>query len=119
MDVVGGFVLADGRRAKALTGVDDHSRYCISAHLMLRESSRHPHYATPGSFDGERAGPEPVFAPVEHSGGQARDDESGLRDERRYERCDEQRSGDDHQRPGGSLQRLGTVLGVEVRQPSQ
>ena len=39
MDVVGGFVLADGRRAKALTGVDDHSRFCISAHLMLRESS--------------------------------------------------------------------------------
>ena len=40
MDVVGGFVLADGRRAKALTGIDDHSRFCISAHLMLRESSR-------------------------------------------------------------------------------
>ena len=40
MDVVGGFVLADGRRAKALTGVDDHSRFCISAHLMVRESSR-------------------------------------------------------------------------------
>jgi transposase InsO family protein len=40
MDVVGGFVLADGRRAKALTGVDDHSRFCISAHLMLRETSR-------------------------------------------------------------------------------
>jgi transposase InsO family protein len=39
MDVVGGFVLADGRRAKALTGVDDHSRFCVSAHLMLRESS--------------------------------------------------------------------------------
>ena len=39
MDVVGGFVLADGRRAKALTGLDDHSRFCISAHLMLRESS--------------------------------------------------------------------------------
>ena len=35
MDVVGGFVLADGRRAKALTGVDDHSRFCISAYLML------------------------------------------------------------------------------------
>ena len=29
MDVVGGFVLADGRRAKALTGVDDHSRFCV------------------------------------------------------------------------------------------
>lgn len=39
MDVVGGFVLADGRRAKALTGVDDHSRFCISAYLMLRETS--------------------------------------------------------------------------------
>jgi transposase InsO family protein len=40
MDVVGGFVLADGTRAKALTGVDDHSRFCVSAHLMIRESSR-------------------------------------------------------------------------------
>ncbi|MGY2702335.1 IS481 family transposase [Nocardioides sp. HB32] len=40
MDVVGGFVLADGRRVKALTGVDDHSRYCVCAHLMLRESAR-------------------------------------------------------------------------------
>lgn len=40
MDVVGGFVLADGTRAKALTGVDDHSRFCVSAHLMTRESSQ-------------------------------------------------------------------------------
>lgn len=40
MDVVGGFVLADGRKAKALTGVDDHSRFCVSAHLMFRETSR-------------------------------------------------------------------------------
>ena len=40
LDVVGGFVLADGTRAKALTGVDDHSRYCVSAHLMVRETSR-------------------------------------------------------------------------------
>jgi transposase InsO family protein len=40
MDVVGGFVLADGRRAKALTGIDDHSRFCVSARLMLRETSR-------------------------------------------------------------------------------
>jgi transposase InsO family protein len=40
MDVVGGFALADGTRAKALTGVDDHSRFCISARLMTRESSR-------------------------------------------------------------------------------
>jgi transposase InsO family protein len=40
MDVVGGFVLADGTRVKALTGVDDHSRFCVSARLMVRESSR-------------------------------------------------------------------------------
>jgi transposase InsO family protein len=40
MDTVGGFLLADGRRAKALTGVDDHSRFCVSAHLMVRETSQ-------------------------------------------------------------------------------
>jgi len=40
MDVVGGFVLADGTRAKVLSGVDDHSRFCVSAHLMTRESSQ-------------------------------------------------------------------------------
>lgn len=40
MDVVGGFLLADGTHAKALTGVDDHSRYCVSAALMGRERTR-------------------------------------------------------------------------------
>jgi transposase InsO family protein len=40
MDVVGGFLLSDGRRAKALTGVDDHSRYCVSAFLTFRETSQ-------------------------------------------------------------------------------
>ena len=40
MDVVGGFLLADGRRAKALTGVDDHSRFCVSAYLVLRETAQ-------------------------------------------------------------------------------
>src|ERR1700761_7219562 len=39
MDVVGGFLLADGTRAKVLSGVDDHSRFCVSAHLMTRETS--------------------------------------------------------------------------------
>ncbi len=34
MDVVGGFLLADCTSAKALTGVDDHSRFCVSARLM-------------------------------------------------------------------------------------
>lgn len=40
MDVVGGFPLADGTSAKALTGVDDHSRMCVCAHLMSRERTR-------------------------------------------------------------------------------
>jgi len=40
MDTVGGFLLADGTKAKALTGVDDHSRFCVSAYLMSREGSR-------------------------------------------------------------------------------
>jgi transposase InsO family protein len=40
MDVVGGFLLADGSHAKALTGIDDHSRFCVSARLMPRERTR-------------------------------------------------------------------------------
>jgi transposase InsO family protein len=39
-DVVGGFALADGSHAKALTGVDDHSRFCVSARLMPRERTQ-------------------------------------------------------------------------------
>ena len=40
LDVVHGFLLADGSSAKALTGVDDHSRYCVSARLMARERTQ-------------------------------------------------------------------------------
>jgi transposase InsO family protein len=40
MDTVGGFLLADGTSAKALTGVDDHSRFCVSARLMPRERTQ-------------------------------------------------------------------------------
>ncbi|SRX94512.1 integrase catalytic subunit [Intrasporangium calvum DSM] [Mycobacterium shimoidei] len=40
LDVVGGFPLADGTSAKALTGLDDHSRMCVSARLMARERTR-------------------------------------------------------------------------------
>ena len=40
LDVVHGFALADGTSAKALTGIDDHSRFCISARLMLREGTQ-------------------------------------------------------------------------------
>jgi transposase InsO family protein len=40
MDVVHGFLLADGTTAKALTGLDDHSRFCVSARLMPRERTQ-------------------------------------------------------------------------------
>jgi transposase InsO family protein len=40
MDVVGGFPLDDGSSAKALTGIDDHSRMCVCARLMARERTR-------------------------------------------------------------------------------
>ena len=40
LDVVHGFGLADGTAAKALTGIDDHSRFCISARLMARERTQ-------------------------------------------------------------------------------
>jgi len=40
LDLVHGFALADGTAAKALTGLDDHSRFCVSARLMLRERTQ-------------------------------------------------------------------------------
>ena len=40
MDIVGGFALADGTHAKALTGIDDHARMCVCARLMARERTR-------------------------------------------------------------------------------
>src|SRR5438270_570137 len=40
LDVVHGFLLADGSSAKALTGIDDHSRFCVSARLMTRERTQ-------------------------------------------------------------------------------
>jgi hypothetical protein len=40
MDVAGGIGLADGSELKALTGVDDHSWFCVSAALMPRATAR-------------------------------------------------------------------------------
>jgi transposase InsO family protein len=40
MDVVGGIVLVDGSEVKAVTAVDDHSRYCIAVGLVSRATSR-------------------------------------------------------------------------------
>lgn len=40
MDIVERFYLADGTELFALTGVDDHSRYCVSAAFMARPTAR-------------------------------------------------------------------------------
>jgi hypothetical protein len=40
LDVVGGIYLADGTELKALTAIDDHSRFCIAAGLMERATAR-------------------------------------------------------------------------------
>jgi transposase InsO family protein len=40
MDVVGGVLLAAGTECKVLTAVDDHSRFCVSAGVMVRATAR-------------------------------------------------------------------------------
>jgi len=40
MDVVDGVLLENGREAKILSGIDDHSRFVVCARLMLRATSR-------------------------------------------------------------------------------
>jgi len=40
MDIVGGVVLAGGVKASIVSGVDDHSRFCVSAHVVLRATAR-------------------------------------------------------------------------------
>jgi transposase InsO family protein len=40
MDIVGGMFLADGTEAKVVTGVDDHSRYCVIASVVTRATGR-------------------------------------------------------------------------------
>ena len=40
LDVVGGIALADGSEVKAVTGIDDHSRFCVALGLVARASSR-------------------------------------------------------------------------------
>src|SRR5207247_3822727 len=36
----GGVMLADGWKASIVTGVDDHSRFCVSAHVVRRATAR-------------------------------------------------------------------------------
>lgn len=40
MDVMGGVLLDDGTDLKIVTGVDDHSRFCVAAGLVTRATSR-------------------------------------------------------------------------------
>ena len=40
MDVMGRVMLADGTELKVVTGIDDHSRYCVSAMLVRRATAR-------------------------------------------------------------------------------
>jgi transposase len=40
LDIVGGVFLADGREVKVVTGVDDHSRYCVIASACVRATGR-------------------------------------------------------------------------------
>jgi hypothetical protein len=40
LDVVGGVLLADGTECKILTGIDDHSRFCVCAGVMVRATAR-------------------------------------------------------------------------------
>jgi transposase InsO family protein len=40
MDIVGRFHLADGSEVKVVTGVDDHSRYCVCARIVARATAR-------------------------------------------------------------------------------
>jgi transposase InsO family protein len=40
MDVMGGVRLADGRELKLVTGIDDHSRFCVCARLTPRATAR-------------------------------------------------------------------------------
>lgn len=40
MDIVGGVRLVDGSEAKIVSGIDDHSRFVISAHVVARATAR-------------------------------------------------------------------------------
>ncbi|MEU4331202.1 DDE-type integrase/transposase/recombinase [Nonomuraea dietziae] len=40
MDIVGGIMLADGTECKVVTGIDDHSRYCVTATVVARPTGR-------------------------------------------------------------------------------
>lgn len=40
MDIMGGVYLVDGSELKVVTGIDDHSRFCVSAKVVRRATAR-------------------------------------------------------------------------------
>jgi transposase InsO family protein len=40
MDIMGGVYLSDGTELKAVTGIDDHSRFCVSAKVVRRATAK-------------------------------------------------------------------------------
>jgi transposase InsO family protein len=40
MDIMGGVYLTDGSELKVVTGIDDHSRFCVSAKVVKRATAR-------------------------------------------------------------------------------
>jgi transposase InsO family protein len=40
LDIVGGLMLVDGTECKVVTGVDDHSRFCVIATVVVRATGR-------------------------------------------------------------------------------
>ncbi|HEY2127363.1 MAG TPA: IS481 family transposase [Streptosporangiaceae bacterium] len=40
LDIMGGVFLADGTEVKLVSGLDDHSRYCVTAQLVARATGR-------------------------------------------------------------------------------
>ena len=42
MDVVGRIFLADGTELSAVTGIDDHSRFCVCARLVRPSDEARP-----------------------------------------------------------------------------
>src|SRR3984957_539631 len=40
MDIVGRFFLFDGTEVKVVTGIDDHSRYCVCARIVARPTAK-------------------------------------------------------------------------------
>ena len=51
LDVVGGVALDSGRYLKVVTGLDDHSRFCVLATVVASETAR----AVAGAFGGGAA----------------------------------------------------------------